>query len=166
MGDGDALAIGGNHFIHSCRRNIDLTAVIINNSLYGMTGGQLALTTPEGRKTKTSSYGNVERPFDVAKLAISAGASYVARFTAYHVRWVEKAIAEAMLHKGFSVVEVVTGCPTHQKTKHAEILIFLKENFRRRTEFSLGEIQPNYIGVFKKEVVPEFCERVFSLIDW
>jgi 2-oxoglutarate ferredoxin oxidoreductase subunit beta len=163
MGDGDALAIGGNHFIHSCRRNIDLTAIVINNSLYGMTGGQMAPTTPEGRKTKTSPYGNVERPFDISKLAISAGATYVARFTAYHVRWVEKAIAEAMLHKGFSVVEVITGCPTHQKVKPREILRYLRENYRRRKESSLEEIQPEDIGVFKKEIKPEFCDRLLKL---
>ena len=163
MGDGDAVAIGGNHFIHACRRNIDLTAVVINNSLYGMTGGQLAPTTPEGAKTKTSPYGNVERPFDIAKLAIAAGASYVARFTAYQPRWIEKAIFEAMQHHGFSVVEVVTGCPTHQRIKPADLLKHLKENFRRRNSLSLDEIQPTDIGVFKKEVREEFCEKIEKL---
>nr|WP_230972359.1 2-oxoacid:ferredoxin oxidoreductase subunit beta [Archaeoglobus neptunius] len=163
MGDGDALAIGGNHFIHACRRNIDLTAIVINNRLYGMTGGQAAPTTPEGEITRTSPYGNVERPFDLVKLAISAGATYVARFTAYHVRWLEKSIADAIMHKGFSVIEVVTGCPTHQKKKPADILEFLKSNFKR-SDASFEEIRPSDIGVFKKEIRPEFCEKVWGLI--
>jgi 2-oxoglutarate ferredoxin oxidoreductase subunit beta len=164
MGDGDAVAIGGNHFIHACRRNIDITAVIINNSIYGMTGGQTAPTTPEGRRTKTSPYGNPESPFDISKLAITAGATYVARFTSYHTRWLEKAIAEAMLHKGFSVVEAITGCPTHWMMKPYEILRLQKEKFVRRSIESVEEIRPEDIGIFKREVKQEFCEKVHKIL--
>jgi 2-oxoglutarate ferredoxin oxidoreductase subunit beta len=163
MGDGDASAIGGNHLIHAARRNIDITAIIINNSLYGMTGGQVAPTTPEGMRTKTTPYGNPEPPFDISKLVAAAGATYVARFTSYHVRWVEKAIAEALLHRGFSVVEVVTGCPTHMKRKPAELLKFQKESFKRGKP-SIQEIAPYDIGIFVNEIKPEFTEKVRGLI--
>ena len=159
MGDGDASAIGGNHLIHAARRNIDLTAIIINNSLYGMTGGQVAPTTPEGEKTKTTPYGNPEPPFDISKLVAAAGASYVARFTSYHVRWIEKAITEALLHKGFSVVEAVIGCPTHMKKDPVELLKFQKERFKRR-KLPIQEITPYDIGIFVNEVKPEFTEKL------
>ena len=83
-GDGDATAIGGNHFIHACRRNIDLTTIIFNNSIYGMTGGQASPLTPHGAFATTAPYGQLDRPFDIAALAIAAGSTYVARGTAYH----------------------------------------------------------------------------------
>src|SRR3990172_6518935 len=83
MGDGDALAIGGNHFIHASRRNIDLTAIVINNQVYGMTGGQVSPTTPHGAKASTAIYGHLEQPFDIAGLAMAAGAPFVARGTVY-----------------------------------------------------------------------------------
>ncbi len=164
MGDGDASAIGGNHLIHAARRNIDLTAIIINNSLYGMTGGQVAPTTPEGKVTKTTPFGNPEHPFDISKLVAAAGATYVARFTSYHVRWLEKAIAEAMLHKGFSVVEVVIGCPTHWKMKPAELLKIQKEKYKRKGYSTVYEIEPWDIGVFVREVKPEFTEKIRSIV--
>ena len=96
MGDGDALAIGGNHFVHSCRRNIGLTAIIVDNSTYGMTGGQYSPTTPRGALATTAPYGNIEQPFPVCEIAEAAGAAYVARGTVYHAvelgRLIEKAI--------------------------------------------------------------------------
>jgi 2-oxoglutarate/2-oxoacid ferredoxin oxidoreductase subunit beta len=112
MGDGDALAIGGNHFIHAARRNIDLTAVVVNNNIYGMTGGQASPTTPHGMKATTAVYGNMEQPFDTCELARSAGATFVARSTVYHVRHAELMIKQALEHKGFSVVEIVSNCHT------------------------------------------------------
>ncbi len=110
-GDGDALAIGGNHFIHACRRNIDLTTVLINNYTYGMTGGQVAPTTPFMKIGTTAPYGNRERGFDIAKLAIAAGAVFVARGTVYHVVQLQKLIEQAILKKGFSLVEAISQCP-------------------------------------------------------
>jgi 2-oxoglutarate ferredoxin oxidoreductase subunit beta len=111
-GDGDCVGIGGNHFIHGARRNIDLTGIMMNNGIYGMTGGQVAPTTPLGSRTQTSPYGNLEFPFDVCDLARSAGATYVARWTTAHPRELLKAIMEGIEHSGFSFVEVFSQCPT------------------------------------------------------
>jgi 2-oxoglutarate/2-oxoacid ferredoxin oxidoreductase subunit beta len=111
-GDGDCVGIGGNHFIHGARRNIDLTVIMMNNGIYGMTGGQVAPTTPLGSRTQTSPSGNLEFPFDVCDLARSAGATYVARWTTAHPRELLKAIIEGIEHSGFSFVEVISQCPT------------------------------------------------------
>jgi len=111
-GDGDLTAIGGNHFIHACRRNLDLTVILINNFIYGMTGGQVAPTTPQLATASTTPHGNFEQPFNLPYLAESCGAVYVARWTAYHVRHTTKAIKEAIAKKGFSFVEILAPCPT------------------------------------------------------
>lgn len=110
-GDGDGSGIGGNHLIHTARRNIDLTTILINNSIYGMTGGQYSPLTPHGYYGTTAPYGNVEYPFDVCELVKAAGATYVARSTVYHVNLLEKLITNALAHKGFSFIEVVSQCP-------------------------------------------------------
>ncbi len=110
MGDGDATAIGGNHFIHAARRNLDLTAIIINNQIYGMTGGQFSPTTPYGAKATTASYGHVEQAFSIAELAVTAGASFVARGTVYHARQLDSLIEKAIRKTGFSVVEIISNC--------------------------------------------------------
>jgi 2-oxoglutarate ferredoxin oxidoreductase subunit beta len=111
-GDGDLIAIGGNHFIHAARRNIDLTVICVNNFIYGMTGGQLAPTTPVTAKTTTSPMGNVEYPFNLVYLAAGSGAVYVSRWTTFHARQLEKSMREALGKKGFSFVEVIASCPT------------------------------------------------------
>jgi len=111
-GDGDCVGIGGNHFIHAARRNIDLTVIMINNGIYGMTGGQVAPTTPLQGRTQTSPYGNLEPPFDVCELARSAGATYVARWTAAHPVQLLKTIKEGIEHPGFAFLEVMAQCPT------------------------------------------------------
>jgi 2-oxoglutarate ferredoxin oxidoreductase subunit beta len=110
MGDGDATAIGGNHFIHAARRNLDLTAIIINNQIYGMTGGQASPTTPYGANSTTSSFTNIEHAFSIAELAVAAGASFVARGTVYHVVQLDKLIEKGIRKNGFSVVEVMSNC--------------------------------------------------------
>ena len=110
MGDGDATAIGGNHFIHAARRNINLTAIIINNSIYGMTGGQYSPTTPFGSTSTTSVYGHIEQAFSIAELAATAGASFVARSTVYHADLMDNLIVEAVKKRGFAVVEVISNC--------------------------------------------------------
>ena len=112
MGDGDAMAIGGNHFIHAARRNIDLTAIIINNVVYGMTGGQTSPTTPYGMKTTTAVYKNIEHAFPIAEMAVTAGAVFVGRGTVYHARLLDQLIEKALLKEGFGVVEVVSHCHT------------------------------------------------------
>jgi 2-oxoglutarate ferredoxin oxidoreductase subunit beta len=112
MGDGDAVAIGGNHFIHAARRNIDLTAIIVNNSVYGMTGGQYSPTTPYGMRSTTTVYSNIEQDFRISELAVTAGAVFVGRGTVYHAKLLESLIEQALLKKGFSVVEVISHCHT------------------------------------------------------
>jgi 2-oxoglutarate ferredoxin oxidoreductase subunit beta len=111
-GDGDLAAIGGNHLIHSARRNIDMTVICINNFNYGMTGGQLGPTTPLEARTATSPYGNFETPFNLPHLVAAAGATYIARWTVMHPRQLERSIAEAMVKPGFSFIEVLAPCPT------------------------------------------------------
>jgi 2-oxoglutarate ferredoxin oxidoreductase subunit beta len=111
-GDGDLLAIGGNHFIHAARRNIDITVICVNNLNYGMTGGQLAPSTPFGAKTTTSVTGCPEEPFNFCYLASACGAVYVARWTSLHIRRLTNSITEAMQKRGFGFVEVLTPCPT------------------------------------------------------
>ncbi|MBM4284264.1 MAG: 2-oxoacid:ferredoxin oxidoreductase subunit beta [Deltaproteobacteria bacterium] len=112
MGDGDATAIGGNHFIHAARRNLNLTAVIINNSTYGMTGGQYSPTTPYGARSATSMYGNVEHAFSIAELAVTAGAAWVGRGAVYHATLLDQLMEAAILKRGFAVVEVISHCHT------------------------------------------------------
>lgn len=112
MGDGDALAIGGNHFIHAARRNIDITAIIVNNATYGMTGGQYSPTTPLDLRATTAPYGNIEPPFPICELAITAGATFVARTTVYHAIEMDRFIEQAIQKNGFSMVEVVSYCHT------------------------------------------------------
>ncbi|MFC1579440.1 2-oxoacid:ferredoxin oxidoreductase subunit beta [Thermodesulfobacteriota bacterium] len=110
MGDGDATAIGGNHFIHAARRNLDLAAIIINNQIYGMTGGQSSPTTPYGSFATTATYGHIEHAFSIAELAVTAGAAFVARGTVYHARLLEDIIEKAIKKRGFGVVEVLSNC--------------------------------------------------------
>jgi 2-oxoglutarate ferredoxin oxidoreductase subunit beta len=112
MGDGDATAIGGNHFIHAARRNLNLTAIIINNSTYGMTGGQYSPTTPYGALSATSLYGNLEQAFSIAELAVTAGAAWVGRSTVYHATHLDQLMEQAILKRGFAVVEVISHCHT------------------------------------------------------
>jgi len=149
MGDGDAAAIGGNHLIHAARRDIDLIAIVANNSIYGMTGGQASPTTPEMAKTTTTPAGCKERPFDLCELVMAAGASYVARWTTYHVRQLKSSIKEAIEHPGFSFIEVLSQCPTQfgrrNKMDHIQMLRKFKEETSLRGEE--GKIK---IGVFRR----------------
>jgi 2-oxoglutarate ferredoxin oxidoreductase subunit beta len=112
MGDGDCSAIGGNHFIHACRRNIGVCAIVMNNNIYGMTGGQASPTTPEGAFASTAPYGAVDPAFDICKLAIGAGATFVARSTIAQPQMCESLIKKGIEHDGFAVVEIMTHCHT------------------------------------------------------
>jgi 2-oxoglutarate ferredoxin oxidoreductase subunit beta len=111
-GDGDIAGIGGNHFIHAARRNLDLTIICVNNFNYAMTGGQVAATTPTSANASTAPFGNFEYPFNLPYLAEASGATYVARWTALHLRRVTKSIQEALCRRGFSFIEVITPCVT------------------------------------------------------
>lgn len=172
LGDGDALGIGGNHFIHACRRNIDLTAVIYNNSIYGQTGGQLAPTTPPEKRSTTSPYGNIEHPFDIAKLAIAAGASYVARTTSFDFPEAVRFIRNGIAHQGFSVIEVLTQCPTYfgrlnnMRDPH-EMLYALRDQTVTWEEFLQlsreEQLEKIPMGEFCREERPEFVESYYRL---
>lgn len=111
-GDGDLFAIGGNHFIHAARRNVDMMVLCVNNFNYGMTGGQMGPTTPDSAITVTSPDGNIEHPFNLVSLAAASGAIYVARWTSLHARRLAKSIEKAIQKKGFTFIEVVSPCPT------------------------------------------------------
>ena len=145
MGDGDALAIGGNHFIHAARRNIGITAIIVNNAIYGMTGGQYSPTTPINARATTAPYGNIEPPLPICDLAVAAGASYVARSTVYHALELDKFISEAIAKAGFSVVEAVSYCHTtygriNKLGTAADMLRGLKDNSISQSAY--GRLSP------------------------
>lgn len=168
-GDGDMSAIGGNHFIHTCRRNIDMTVLVFNNNTYGMTGGQYSPTTPSGAKATTAPYGMLEPAFDISSLAIAAGATFVGRTTSYHAVPMEKLIIEALQHKGLSVVEIITGCHTGYGRKNnlrtpVEMLLWQKDhavNVKAANTMSEEELRDKFfIGVLhKEEGKPEFVEN-------
>ena len=136
MGDGDALAIGGNHFIHACRRNINMTAIVMNNRIYGMTGGQFSPLSGPGVLASTAPQKTIDPAFYIVQLALSAGASFVARTSTYHVLEMRKLLKESIAHQGFSVLEVFSPCPTHfgrknQQGDALQMLEWLKENTTR-----------------------------------
>lgn len=125
-GDGDLAGIGGNHLVHAAHRNIDLGVIMVNNRIYGMTGGQCSPTTPSDMSTTTTPYGNLDQPMPASELLVSAGANYVARWTTFHVRQLAKAMEELMDGEGFRFLEIISQCPTHfdkdEKRPAAEVL--------------------------------------------
>jgi 2-oxoglutarate ferredoxin oxidoreductase subunit beta len=170
MGDGDALAIGGNHFIHACRRNIELTAIVLNNRVYGMTGGQYSPLSGAGTLATTAPYGNIDNAFDTVKLAVGAGASFVARTTAFHVAELRDILKKALAHKGFAVVEVLVGCPTYfgRKNKVGD-QVAIMESYRDNTA-PLGSPKlrerPELIprGIFVQEERAEYCAEYARIV--
>ena len=171
MGDGDAFAIGGNHLIHAARRNIDITAIIMNNNIYGMTGGQYSPSTGYGDLATTAPYGNIDQSFDVVKLAQGAGASFVARSTTYHATSMIKILEKAITHKGFSVVDVLSQCPTYfgRKNKFASPVDMLKHYKTNTTPIGseAKEKNPDLIerGIFVQEDRPEYCLEYDKIIE-
>jgi 2-oxoglutarate ferredoxin oxidoreductase subunit beta len=157
-GDGDILSIGGNHFIHACRRNIDITVVIFNNMIYGMTGGQVSSTTPQYYQTSTTPLGAFEKPFDAVEIALSAGATFVARSTVYHYDHLVRVLKKALQHRGISVVDVLTNCHTYFGRYNGmpephQMMEYFKNNtcFLERPEE--GKIK---IGIFREEEKEDF----------
>lgn len=149
MGDGDATAIGGNHLIHACRRNIDLTALIVNNNIYGMTGGQYSPTTPMEDKASTAQYGSIEKPFDICKLVEACGASFVARSTTYHAKMLDAMLSKGIDKKGFSVIEAMSQCPVqygrrNKKGSPVDMMMWYKDNAMSNPAFK--EIPPGEVG--------------------
>jgi 2-oxoglutarate/2-oxoacid ferredoxin oxidoreductase subunit beta len=160
-GDGDLIAIGGNHFIHAARRNTDLTVICINNFTYAMTGGQVGPTTPIGAVATTMPYGNFERPFNLAHLAESSGAVYVARWTTYHVRQATKAIAEAINKKGFSFVEILAPCPTlYSRRNRLGDGLAIQKYFKKAATTKHGADTANIgVGFQDNFIVGKFIDR-------
>jgi len=171
MGDGDALAIGGNHFIHACRRNIDMVAIIMNNRIYGMTGGQYSPLSGEGVLATTAPYGSIDRPFDIIKLAMGSGAGFVARTTTFHAKETISLIKKAVEYKGFAVIEVMTQCPTYFGRKNkaggaVQMMQSYKENTALIGSQKLKD-NPKLIprGIFINEEYPEYCAEYEKIID-
>ncbi len=171
MGDGDAMAIGGNHFIHACRRNIDMVAIVMNNRIYGMTGGQYSPLSGRGVMATTAPYGSIDRSFDTVRLAAGAGATFVARTTAFHVKELTGYIKKAYRHKGFSVIEVLTQCPTYFGRKNrlggaVEMMEWYRDNTALRDSQKLAA-NPGLIqrGIFVDEEAPEYSAEYESLIS-
>ncbi len=170
MGDGDALSIGGNHFIHAARRNIDITAIVMNNRIYGMTGGQYSPLSGEGTLATTAPYQNIDQAFDVVELSKAAGATFVARSTTFHVQQMADIIRQAILHEGFSVVEILSQCPTYFGRKNkmgsaADMMRWFKDRTAAVGSKKLEE-DPSLIerGVIVEKDLPEYCREYDKII--
>ncbi len=173
-GDGDSSAIGGNHLIHASRRNIGLTVVVMNNNIYGMTGGQYSPTTPRMEFGTTAPYGNLDRSFDVAGLARAAGATYTARSTVFHAPQLAKLIENGIRHKGFSLVEVCALCPTYYGRKNkkgsaVDMMKYLRDNsvpVEKAKTMSSEELAGKIVtGLFNDEQFPEYTAEYDALIE-
>lgn len=180
MGDGDAVAAGGNHFIHACRRNIELTALVFNNRTYAMTGGQCSPATPRGERATTALEGTIDNAFDICNLAASAGATFVARGTTYSARKTEQYIKTALTHKGFSVVEIISQCPAiygrlNNMGSAVEMLKWQRNNaiplekvrHRWSDEANLfkEDLGGKFLtGVFVEREAPEFVNEYYNMV--
>ena len=170
MGDGDALSIGGNHFIHAARRNINITALVMNNRTYGMTGGQYSPMSGVGVKATTAPYSTIDNAFDCVELARAAGATFVARTTVCHVNQLSELIKRAIVHDGFSVLEIFSQCPTYfgRKNRQGGAVDMLKI-FRERTVPVGSEKKkedPALVerGIFVEKELPEYCKAYDEVI--
>jgi 2-oxoglutarate/2-oxoacid ferredoxin oxidoreductase subunit beta len=174
MGDGDATAIGGNHFIHAARRNLNLTAIIINNNIYGMTGGQYSPTTPYGAWAATSPYGHIEHAFNIAEMAVTAGAAWVGRGTVYHATLLDRLMEKAISKRGFAVVEVISHCHTQFGLKnqlggavamlrrHKELAVRVEKAATMSPEELAGKIT---IGTLVDRDLPIYTEEYQKIRD-
>jgi 2-oxoglutarate/2-oxoacid ferredoxin oxidoreductase subunit beta len=170
MGDGDALSIGGNHFIHAARRNINITALVMNNRTYGMTGGQYSPLSGVGIKATTAPYSTIDNAFDCVELAKAAGATFVARTTVYHVNQLSELIKKAIVHDGFSVVEIFSQCPTYfgRKNKQGGAVDMLKvfKDFTVPIGSEKKKDNPALMerGIFVEKEMPEYCKAYDEVI--
>ena len=172
-GDGDIVGIGLNHLIHAVRRNVDIVVVMANNMIYGMTGGQVAPTTPIKAKTATTPYGNVERPFDATRLVVAAGASYAARWTTFHVEQLKESMKKAITTRGFAFVEAVSQCPTAYGRRvglktAADMLRWFKENsvaLQEAEKMAERDLEGKIVvGEFVHQEFPTFIDTVYEII--
>lgn len=163
-GDGDCTAIGGNHLIHACRRNIDISVIVFNNNIYGMTGGQFSPTTPKGAKASTAPMGMMERQFDICNLSESAGATYVARGCVFHYKNLIGIIKGEFENKGFSIVEVLTPCPVQygRRNNTPSPVDMMK---KLRDSVSFNDNSKIKLGVFKNTREPEFTEEYMKIVE-
>jgi 2-oxoglutarate ferredoxin oxidoreductase subunit beta len=171
MGDGDALAIGGNHFIHAARRNIGITAIVMNNRIYGMTGGQYSPLSGQGTLATTAPYTNIDQGFDIAALSTAAGATFVARTTTYHVHQLIDLLRKAIVHDGFAVLEVLSQCPTYFGRKNkigdaAEMMSWFKD-MTAPIGSAAKQKNPGLIerGIFVQKELPEYCREYDRIIE-
>lgn len=173
-GDGDATAIGGNHLIHAARRNINLTVLLYNNHIYGMTGGQVSPTTPMGDFATTAPYGGMENTFDIAGLTIAAGASFVARSTVYHAKALERMIEKAMKKVGFSLVEIMSPCPTaygkiNKKGSPKDLILNQKSqavNIEKSKTMSPEDLRGRIItGILADRELPEYISTNDKIVS-
>jgi 2-oxoglutarate ferredoxin oxidoreductase subunit beta len=171
-GDGDLTAIGGNHLIHAARRNIEMVVICANNGIYGMTGGQVAPTTPREARTITTPYGSLENTFDISHMVQAAGASYVARWTGYQPRQMTKSIKKAIQKKGFAFIEVISQCPVQFGAKTGaggavEMLEMYRKSsisVKKAAEMSPQEIEGKIVtGEFIDTAKPELCDEIARL---
>ncbi|HHV37516.1 MAG TPA: 2-oxoacid:ferredoxin oxidoreductase subunit beta [Candidatus Cloacimonetes bacterium] len=173
-GDGDCTAIGGNHLIHAARRNLDLSVILVNNNIYGMTGGQCSPTTPHQALATTAPFGNIEPEFDICKLAIGAGATHVARTTAFHVTEMQRYFQAALEHDGFSLIEVVAACPViygrlNKKGGAPQMMKEFRDNSVPLT--AVDKLPPEKVegkiirGVLHQETRPEFTKSYADLLE-
>ena len=173
-GDGDATAIGGNHFIHAARRNIDITVVLYNNWIYGMTGGQVSPTTPHGMKATTAAFGNTENDFDISGLAIAAGASFVARGSVTEPVKLDRYIRKGMEKRGFSLIEAFTPCPTsfgrqNKQGTAADMMQWLVDHtidVKKAAKMNEEERESLLVtGILQDVEKPEFTEQYSKLVE-
>lgn len=180
-GDGDCIGIGGNHFIHAVRRNIDITVIAVNNYTYGMTGGQVAPTTPEGDYATTAPYGSIEPPFNMSEMAIAAGATYVARWPVDRPNQPINSIREAIRNRGFSFIELLAPCTTAygRRNDFREIedlwkwyddITILEEDYDMIKEYGSEEEKEDLkdkikIGVLHQEEKKSLTERYEELLE-
>jgi len=173
-GDGDNLAIGTNHFVHACRRNIGIAQVMLHNNTYGMTGGQTAPTTMEGMRGTTAPYGFLETAFDPVELAITAGATFVARWTTAHPRQFIKSLKKAVKWKGFAFIDMVSQCPTYFGRKNdmaepVDLFNWIKGNsitIDKAKGLSEEDLRGKFVvGEFKESARPELSEKYIELIE-
>ena len=159
-GDGDIVAIGGNHLIHAARRNLDMTIICVNNFIYGMTGGQMAPTTPEGMKATTSPFGCLEKPFNLPYLVASSGATFVARWTTLDVRRMVDSFQRALTKKGFSFVEILSPCPElyMRRNKLGDGLTMMRQFQENRVIQHGADPKDADLGVTDRIIVGRFVD--------
>jgi len=172
-GDGDGLAIGGNHLLHAARRNIEMLVVVVNNQIYSMTGGQVAPSTRVGSRTQTTPYGNLEQPLDACKVGTACGATFVSRWSTTHSRELTRSFKKALGHKGFSLIEVMSQCPVQTgryilgSGSPAFNLKWLKENCQVvKNPAEMDEVEASGkipLGDFLQIQRPEFIEEILKM---